>query len=126
MIQTLADWQNKRRSKPASLKNFPIKPTLTEASPGDIRGLALTERPFAALNEMLEALGRFVPGMNIGNNVLIYGAEVKFYSKKVIFKRGFEAKIKNLYVIGDGSGVTRGLAQSSIMGIKTARDIADK
>lgn len=126
MVQTLADWQNKRRSKPESLRNFPVKSTLPEASPGDIRGLALTERPFAALDEMIKVLGKFIPGLSVGNNVLLYAPEDKFYSKKVVFETGFETKAKGLYVVGDGSGVTRGLAQSTIMGIKTARDIAEK
>lgn len=124
LVQTLADWQNKRRSKPESLRNFPVKATLLDAAPGDLRGLVLPERIFAAVDEMIEALGRFIPGMNIGNNALLYGIEVKFYSRRVVFEKNFETRVKNLYVIGDGSGVTRGLLQSTIMGIKTARDIA--
>lgn len=126
LLQTLADWQNEKRSKPESLRNFPVKPTLQEAAPGDLRGYALPERIFAAINEMMEALGRFIPGMNVGNNVLLYGIEVKFYSRRVVFAKNFETKAVNLYVVGDGSGVTRGMAQSTIMGIKTARDIAEK
>lgn len=125
LIQTLADWQNKRRSKPGSLGHFPVRSTLPEAAPGDLR-LALPERVFAGLNEMIEALGRFMPGLNVGNNVLLYGIEVKFYSKRVVFGQNFETRAGNLFVIGDGSGVTRGLIQSSIMGVKTARDIVEK
>lgn len=125
LAQTLADWQNEKRSKQSSLKNFSIKPTLLESAPGDLR-LALPERIFAGVNEMIEALGKFIPGMSNGNNALLYGIEVKFYSRKVVFTDGFETKARGLYVIGDGSGVTRGLAQSSIMGIKAARDIINK
>jgi len=126
MIQTLADWQNKKRSKPSSLEGFSVKPTLPEAAPGDLRGLGLTERFFAGINEMLQAIGKFIPGMDDGNNVLLYGWEVKFYSKRVVFKDDFETRARRLYVIGDGSGMTRGLLQSSIMGIKAARDILKK
>jgi len=126
LVQTLADWQNKRRSKPDSLRGFPVKATLSDAAPGDLRGLALPERIFAAVDEMIEALGRFIPGMNIGNNSLLYGIEAKFYSRKIVFGRNFETEAADLYVIGDGSGATRGLAQSTIMGIKTARDIVGK
>ena len=125
LVQTLADWQNKRRSKPESLKDFPVKATLSDAALGDLR-LALPERIFAAIDKMIEALGRFIPGMDIGNNALLYGIEVKFYSRKVVFKHNFESEAPGLYVIGDGSGVTRGLAQSTIMGIKTARDMVEK
>lgn len=126
LLQTLADWQNKRRSKPSSLINFPVRPTLPEAVPGDLRGLALPERFSAAIDEMLVAMDKLIPGMNNGNNVLIYGPEVKFYSKRVIFQNGFETNIPRLYVVGDGSGLTRGLLQSTIMGIKTAQDINNR
>jgi hypothetical protein len=126
MVQTLADWKNARRSKPSSLEGFSVKPTLKEAAPGDLRGLALTERFFAGINEMLQALGRFIPGLDDGNNVLLYGIEVKLYSKRVVFEDGFETKARRLCVVGDGSGITRGLLQSTIMGIKAARDLIKK
>lgn len=125
LVQTLADWQNEKRSKQSSLKNFSVRSTLQESAPGDLR-LALPERIFAGVNEMVEALGKFIPGMSNGNNALLYGIEVKFYSRKVVFGKGFETKAGRLYVVGDGSGVTRGLAQSSIMGIKAAREIIEK
>jgi len=126
MIQTLADWQLAKRSKSSSLEGFSVKPTLLEAAPGDIRGLALPERFFAGINEMLRALGKFIPGMDDGNNVLLYGIEVKFYSKRVVFEDGFETSAGRLFVIGDGSGLTRGLLQSTIMGIKAAQDLIKK
>ena len=125
LVQTLADWQNKKRSKPLSLKNFPIKPTLSDAAPGNLR-LALPEQIFSGVNEMIEALGKFIPGLSNGNNALLYGVEAKFYSRKVVFKDGFETNASGLYVVGDGSGVTRGLAQSSIMGVKAAKEIIEK
>ena len=40
---------------------------------------------------------------------------------------GFEVKgIKNLYVAGDGAGLTRGLAQASACGVYIARNIIKK
>ena len=38
----------------------------------------------------------------------------------------FETEVKNLYAIGDGAGITRGLMQASVTGIVVARDIAEK
>ena len=35
-------------------------------------------------------------------------------------------KIKNLYVGGDGAGITRGLAQAGANGVRVARDIISK
>jgi len=37
----------------------------------------------------------------------------------------FRTKIENLYAIGDGAGITRGLMQASVTGIIVAREIAN-
>jgi uncharacterized FAD-dependent dehydrogenase len=54
---------------------------------------------------LLEALDNVAPGVNSGDT-LLYGMEVK-----------------NLFAIGDGAGVTRGLVQASISGVIAAREI---
>jgi uncharacterized FAD-dependent dehydrogenase len=43
-------------------------------------------------------------------NTLLYGVEVKFYSPSCWWKQ-FETAIENLYAIGDGAGITRGLSR---------------
>lgn len=125
LVQTLADFHNNRRSRKKSLEEFFVKPTLSEAAPGDLR-LALPERFVAAISEMLEALDKVIPGINNGNNTLLYGVEVKFYSVRIELKKNLETSIDNLYVIGDGSGYARGILQSSVMGIIAANDVALK
>jgi len=57
---------------------------------------------------------------------LLYGVEVKFYSSKFETNNKFETAIKNLYTIGDGAGITRGLMQASVTGVVVARDINKK
>jgi uncharacterized FAD-dependent dehydrogenase len=76
--------------------------------------------------ETLRALDKIAPGM-YARNTLLYGVEVKFYSCKVKVKdKSFETHIENLYTIGDGAGITRGLMQASVTGVVVARDIAEK
>jgi Uncharacterized FAD-dependent dehydrogenases len=58
--------------------------------------------------------------------VLLYGVEVKFYSSKIEVNNRFETPVMNLYAIGDGAGITRGLMQASVTGIVVARDIVSK
>lgn len=125
LVQTLADFQNRRRSKPDSLTGFSVKPTLTTAMPGDLR-LALPERFVAAISEMLTALDKFIPGINEGNNALLYGIETKFYSRKITIGKNCETVVPGIYVAGDGSGWTRGIIWSAAMGIVAARDIVNK
>ncbi|MDD3290776.1 MAG: FAD-dependent oxidoreductase, partial [Eubacteriales bacterium] len=51
---------------------------------------------------------------------------VKFYNSMVKVNRDLETKIKGLYVLGDGSGVTHSLSQASASGIHVARILADQ
>ena len=75
--------------------------------------------------EMIQALDHVTPGI-ASEHTLLYGVEAKFYSARPEINDRFETKIKNLYVGGDGAGITRGLAQASANGIWVARDIINK
>ncbi len=55
---------------------------------------------------------------------ILYGIEVKFYSARVKLTNELETEgVKNLFTIGDGAGVTRGLLQASASGVYVARTI---
>ena len=43
-----------------------------------------------------------------------------------VVDNNFETQIKNLYVGGDGAGITRGLAQAGACGVYIARNISEK
>ena len=75
--------------------------------------------------EMIKALDHITPGI-ANDHTLLYGVEAKFYSDRVECGKNFETKIKNLYVSGDGAGITRGLAQAGANGVFIARDILKK
>jgi uncharacterized FAD-dependent dehydrogenase len=124
IVQRLGDLQNGRRSTVERLSKSLVRPTLTEAIPGDL-SLVLPYRHLTALMEMLQALDQIAPGVN-SRNTLLYGVEVKFYSSRLAFNRNLETKIHNLYATGDGAGVTRGLMQASISGVLAGRDIVKK
>jgi uncharacterized FAD-dependent dehydrogenase len=49
--------------------------------------------------------------------------EVKFYSSRLELNENLETRIKNLFTIGDGAGVTRGLIQASASGVIVAKEI---
>ncbi|HDY69858.1 MAG TPA: FAD-dependent oxidoreductase, partial [Actinobacteria bacterium] len=75
--------------------------------------------------DMLEAMDKLVPGVN-SRDTLLYGVEVKFYSARLELSSELETKIENLYAVGDGAGVTRGLVQASASGVIAARAAAEK
>ena len=121
IVQRLGDLQAGRRSNPERLKKGLVIPTLPEATPGDL-SLVLPYRHLLAITEMLEALDTIAPGVN-SRNTLLYGVEVKFYSSRLDLTSNLETKIPNLFAVGDGAGVTRGLMQASISGVLVAAEI---
>jgi len=80
-------------------------------------------RHLQSIIEMLQALEKFAPGVD-SRHTLLYGVEVKFYSNRIDLSAELETAIRNLFAIGDGAGITRGLIQASASGILAARTIA--
>ena len=99
-------------------------PTLKNATPGDL-SFVMPYRYLADIREMIEALDRVSPGLN-SKDTLLYGAEVKFYTSRLELSNHLETRIHNLFTIGDGAGVTRGLIQASASGLIVAREIAKR
>jgi len=124
MVQRLGDLLMGRRTDYSRLKKSATVPTLKSAVPGDL-SYVLPQRYLTSIVEALKAFDKIAPGL-YARDVLLYGVEVKFYSSKVEVNNSFETSVENLYAIGDGAGITRGLMQASVTGIVVARDIAAK
>lgn len=124
MVQRLGDLLLGRRTDATRLKKSTTVPTLKTAVPGDL-SFVLPHRHLTSIVESLRAFDKLAPGL-YSKNTLLYGVEVKFYSSKVDVTSSFETEVRNLYAIGDGAGITRGLMQASVTGIVVARDIAQK
>ncbi len=121
IVQRLGDLLMGRRSTPERIRRGLVKPTLSEATPGDL-SLVLPYRYLLGIIEMLEALDKLAPGIN-SRHTLLYGIEVKFYSYRLCLSKKLETDIENLFAVGDGAGVTRGLIQASSTGLLAAREI---
>jgi uncharacterized FAD-dependent dehydrogenase len=124
MVQRLGDLVAGRRSTPERLARSVVTPTLKNATPGDL-SFVLPYRYLQDIREMLQALDVISPGVH-SRDTLLYGVEVKFYSSHLQLTDSLETKIHNLFTIGDGAGVTRGLIQASISGIIVAREILNR
>lgn len=122
IIQRLADLKRGRRSVPSRIKRSIISPTLGSAVPGDL-SFVLPYRHLTSIMEMVEALDNIIPGID-SNNTFLYGVETKYYSNQLELTDDLETtEIKGLYAMGDGAGITRSLAHSSLSGIIVARSI---
>lgn len=125
IIQRYGDLKLGRRSTEERIKRSIVKPTYLGAVPGDL-SFALPYRYLSSIKEMLDQLDKLVPGMADDGN-LIYGVEVKFYSARIKVTRDFEIEgIQNLFVAGDGAGITRGLSQAAVSGVLVANSILKK
>ena len=121
MVQRLGDLVSGRRSTPERLARSVVTPSLKNATPGDL-SFVLPYRYLADIREMLQALDVIAPGVH-SRDTLLYGVEVKFYSSHLQLTNSLETRIQNMFTIGDGAGVTRGLIQASASGVIVAREI---
>jgi hypothetical protein len=124
IVQRLGDLEAGRRSTEERISRSLVVPTLKNATPGDL-SFVLPYRYLADIREMLQALDQVSPGMN-SKDTLLYGAEVKFYTSRLELSNHLETRIHNLFTIGDGAGITRGLIQASVSGIIVAGEIAKR
>ena len=121
IIQRLGDLEAGRRSTQERINRCVVTPTLKNATPGDL-SFVLPYRYLTDMMEMLRALDNVAPGI-YSKDTLLYGIEVKFYSSRLKLSNSLETKIRNLFTIGDGAGVTRSLVQASVSGVIVAREI---
>ena len=120
LVQRFGDLIKGNRTNEHRLSQSFVNPTLN-ATPGDL-SLVIPKRQLDDIIEMIYALDKIAPGM-ANHDTLLYGVEVKFYSAKPELTNELETKYKNMFAIGDGAGVTRGLAQAAATGIHVARCI---
>ncbi len=120
LVQRFGDLVKGNRTNEHRLSQSFVNPTLN-ATPGDL-SLVIPKRQLDDIIEMIYALDKIAPGM-ANHDTLLYGVEVKFYSAKPELTNELETKYKNMFAIGDGAGVTRGLAQAAATGVHVARCI---
>ena len=124
LVQRFGDLVKGARTNEHRLAQSYTRPTLTAAVPGDL-SLALPKRQLDDIIEMIYALDKIAPG-TANYDTLLYGAEVKFYSSRLELSGKLETEFSNFFAIGDGAGITRGLAQAAASGVKVAKVISDR
>ena len=125
IVQRFGDILMGRRTTVKRLREGFVRPTLREAVPGDL-ALCLPYKTMQSIIEMVKVLDKITPGI-APEHTLWYGVEAKYYSAHPEIDNYLEVKgIKNLYVGGDGAGLTRGLAQAGACGVYIARNISEK
>jgi len=121
IMQRWGDLSQGRSSTLNAIEEGGVEPTLKSATPGDL-GYVLPYRFLKGISEMMTAMDKLAPGI-ASPHTLLYGVEVKFYSSRIELTENLETEIHNLFAIGDGAGVSRGLIQAAASGVVAAREI---
>ena len=121
LVQRFGDLLAGHRSTPARIERGLVRPTLKNATPGDL-SFVLPYRHLMGIVEMLKAMDKLAPGI-ASRHTLLYGVEIKLYSSRPELSPHLETEVKNMFSIGDGAGVSRGLVQASASGVVAAREI---
>ncbi|MEM2934899.1 MAG: NAD(P)/FAD-dependent oxidoreductase [Candidatus Thermoplasmatota archaeon] len=124
ILQRLGDLKAGRRSTWERIGKSYVKPTLKNATPGDI-SMALPHRIVTDIIEGLDKLAKVIPGV-AEDSTLLYAPEIKFYSMRFEVGRNMETSLKNFFVAGDGAGLARGIVASAATGLLAARGVVEK
>lgn len=122
IVQRFGDLIRGRRTNEHRLSSNSVMPTL-KAFAGDL-SIVMPYRALTNVIETIYALDKVAPGC-ANDDTLLYGCENKYYSIKPEHNGHFEI-MDGVYLIGDGSGITRGLSQSGAMGLYVANHIYNK
>ncbi len=123
IIQKLGDLERGRRSTWKRIKSNHVKPTLTDVTPGDL-ALVLPHRILTDILEGLNMLDKVISGINSAST-LLYAPEVKFSAHRIVTNKNLEAA-ENLFVAGDGAGVSRGIVTAGATGLIAAEGVIEK
>ena len=124
IVQRIKDLRQGQRSTPERIDKSNVCPTFQNATPGDI-AMAMPHRIVTDIIEGIEKLNNVIPGV-ASDSTLLYAPEIKFYSMRFMVKSNLETNIENLFVAGDGAGLSRGIVTSAATGILAAKGIIDK
>lgn len=123
LVQRFGDLLEGKRTNEHRISQSTVRPTLN-AVPGDL-SLCIPKRQLDNIIETMYAINNIAPGTS-NYDTLLYGVEAKYYSVRPEFKNNDFEICDDIYAIGDGSGVTRGLSQAGAMGLYVGEIVSGK
>lgn len=124
ILQRLGDICNGQRSSWSRINKGHLKPSLTDVTPGDI-AMGMPYRFVKDILEGLKILDKLIPGV-ADNGTLLYAPEVKFHGLKVLTNNLLQTNIENIFVAGDGAGLSRGIVGAATSGLQAAKGVLKK
>lgn len=118
LVQRLGDLRAGRRSTWDRIRRSIVEPTLKDVTPGDI-AMAYPHRVITDILEALDKIDDVLPGV-ASKHTLLYAPEVKYYSMRAVVNKYLETTAENIFVAGDGAGLSRGLCIAAATGVIAA------
>jgi len=87
--------------------------------------MAYPSRIVKDILESIEMLDKVMPGVN-SDSTLLYAPEIKFYAMRIKTDNSLRTSYSNLWVGGDGAGVSRGIVGAAATGIIVAKGMRQK
>lgn len=126
LMQRVGDFRLGKRSKAESftgdLNDF--EPTLKDCTPGDI-SLIMPAKFLRSIWKALKQLDTIVPGV-LHPSTIMYYPEIKLYANKPRFLDDQFMALKDIYLIGDGAGTSRGITAAWASGLRAADGILER
>ncbi|MDX9801718.1 MAG: FAD-dependent oxidoreductase [Spirochaetia bacterium] len=123
LMQRVGDFRMGKRSIKDTFNSdlYNFAPTLSGCTPGDI-SLIMPYKILKSIWHSMKLLDTITPGI-LHPSTIMYYPEIKMYANKPEFiDNHFQAK-KNIYLIGDGAGTSRGITGAWASGIRAAEGI---
>jgi hypothetical protein len=121
ILQRVRDLRMGIRSTWDRLRKSYVDPTLKDVTPGDI-SMAYSYRIVVDILEALDKLEKVIPGVG-SDSTLLYAPEIKFYSMRIEANKMLQTNVPNIFVAGDGAGISRGITIAAATGIIAANGI---
>ncbi len=123
IMQRVGDFRLGKRSKAENFTGdlYDFSPTLESCTPGDI-SLAMPGKILRNIWRSMKQLDTIIPGI-LHPSTIMYYPEIKLYANKPHFMDDkFQAQ-KDIYLIGDGAGTSRGITAAWASGIRAAEGV---
>ena len=121
IIQRVRDLRMSRRSNWERIGKSYVDSTLKDVTPGDI-SMAYPYRIVIDILEALDKLEKVIPGVG-SDSTLLYAPEIKFYAMRIETNKMLQTALPNIFVAGDGAGVSRGITIAAATGKIAANGI---
>ncbi len=124
LVQRLEDFINNEPTTYKKLERNSIQPSQKDAIPGNIASLNLQYNFNDKFIDFIIKLSKVDPSFYTGD-ILIYAPVVEWWMPKIETAKNLETSVKDLYVIGDGAGVSQGISYAGTTGLIAAESILD-